>query len=187
MTCDPTTVPAPDEVDIPSLKTDTEKSEIGGLRPDGQGQYAPAFQRRRHSTISDPHMTRSPRRHQRGRRRRRARRWLGRRSCRLPLAEGRCDELPNHRAGRRFRWRVVLESIPWPVLRQRLVLLPSAAGGNAVLSLEEVRRRPSRFASTARASHEDSSCTRARCFTLASTRCDGMSRSTVACHNGSRR
>ncbi len=34
-----------------------------------------------------------------------------------------------------------------------------------------------RFASTARASQRNSSCTRARCFTLAQTRCDGMNRS----------
>ena len=62
MTCDPTTVPAPDEVDIPTLRNKYREERDRRLRPDGQEQYAAAFQETEAVDFSDPHMTRSSRR-----------------------------------------------------------------------------------------------------------------------------
>ena len=62
MTCDPTTVPAPDEVDIPTLRNMYREERDRRLRPDGQEQYAAAFQETEAVDFSDPHMTRSSRR-----------------------------------------------------------------------------------------------------------------------------
>ena len=62
MTCDPTTVPAPDEVDIPTLRDKYREERDRRLRPDGQEQYAAAFQETEAVDFSDPHMTRSSRR-----------------------------------------------------------------------------------------------------------------------------
>ena len=59
MTCDPTTVPAPREVDIPSLKNRYREERDRRLRSDGQGQYAPAFQNAEALDYSDPHMPRT--------------------------------------------------------------------------------------------------------------------------------
>ena len=62
MTCDPTTVPAPDEVDIPTLRNKYRDERDRRLRPDGQEQYAAAFQETEAVDFSDPHMARSSRR-----------------------------------------------------------------------------------------------------------------------------
>ena len=61
MTCDPTIVPAPHEVDIPSLRNKYQEERDRRLRPDGQEQYAAAFQETEALDFSDPHMTRSSR------------------------------------------------------------------------------------------------------------------------------
>ena len=61
MTCDPTTVPAPDEVDIDTLRDRYREERDRRLRPDGQEQYAAAFQETEAVDFSDPHMTRSSR------------------------------------------------------------------------------------------------------------------------------
>ena len=61
MTCDPTTVPAPDEVDIHTLRNRYREERDRRLRPDGQEQYAAAFQETEAVDFSDPHMTRSSR------------------------------------------------------------------------------------------------------------------------------
>ena len=50
MNCDPTNVPAPHEVDIPSLKNKYREERDRRLRLDGQEQYAAAFQELRHLT-----------------------------------------------------------------------------------------------------------------------------------------
>ena len=61
MTCDPTMVPAPREVDIPSLKNRYREERDRRLRSDGQRQYAPAFQNGEALDYSDPHMPRKSR------------------------------------------------------------------------------------------------------------------------------
>ncbi len=61
MTCDPTMVPAPDEVDISTLRDKYREERDRRLRPDGQAQYAAAFQETEALDFSDPHMTRLPR------------------------------------------------------------------------------------------------------------------------------
>ena len=61
MTCDPTMVPAPHEVDIPSLRNKYQEERDRRLRPDGQEQYAAAFQETETLDFSDPHMTPSSR------------------------------------------------------------------------------------------------------------------------------
>ena len=61
MTCDPTMVPAPREVDIPSLKNRYREERDRRLRSDGQRQYAPAFQNGEALDYSDPHMARKSR------------------------------------------------------------------------------------------------------------------------------
>ena len=61
MTCDPTAVPAPDEVDIDTLRDRYREERDRRLRPDGQEQYAAAFQETEAVDFSDPHMTRSSR------------------------------------------------------------------------------------------------------------------------------
>ncbi len=58
MTCDPTNVPAPDEVDIPSLKNMYREERDRRLRLDGQEQYAAAFEDPEAVDYSDPHMAR---------------------------------------------------------------------------------------------------------------------------------
>ena len=58
MTCDPPVVPAPREVDIPSLKNRYREERDRRLRSDGQGQYAPAFHNAEALDYSDPHMPR---------------------------------------------------------------------------------------------------------------------------------
>lgn len=62
MNCDPTNVPAPHEVDIPSLKTKYREERDRRLRLDGQEQYAPAFQDAAALDYSDPHMPKVSRR-----------------------------------------------------------------------------------------------------------------------------
>ncbi len=61
MTCDPTNVPAPHEVDIETLRDKYREERDRRLRPDGQEQYAAAFQESEAVDFSDPHMTRSSR------------------------------------------------------------------------------------------------------------------------------
>ncbi|WP_319455626.1 MULTISPECIES: NAD(P)/FAD-dependent oxidoreductase [unclassified Mycobacterium] len=62
MTCDPTMVPAPHEVDIPSLRNKYREERDRRLRPDGQEQYDAASQKTEALDFSDPHMARSSRR-----------------------------------------------------------------------------------------------------------------------------
>ena len=62
MNCDPTNVPAPHEVDIPSLKNKYREERDRRLRLDGQEQYAPAFQDAEALDYSDPHMPQVSRR-----------------------------------------------------------------------------------------------------------------------------
>ena len=54
MTCDPTMVPAPHEVDIPSLRTKYREERDRRLRPDGQEQYAAAFQETEAARLQRP-------------------------------------------------------------------------------------------------------------------------------------
>ena len=61
MTCDPTTVPARQEVDIPTLRSKYREERDRRLRPDGQEQYAAASQETEALDFSDPHMKRSSR------------------------------------------------------------------------------------------------------------------------------
>ena len=144
MTCEPTTYRWPRRWTSRRCENRYREERERRIRPEGQRAVRACMptnggrtrlQRPAHGSVRTPTV-------ERGRRRRHPRRWLGRRTGRLPLSEGGRRELPNHRAGRRFRRRVVLESIPGTVLRQRLLLLPSASGGNGVRALEEVRRRP---------------------------------------------
>ena len=61
MTCDPTAVPAPHEVDIETLRDKYREERDRRLRPDGQEQYAAAFQETEAVDFTDPHMTQSSR------------------------------------------------------------------------------------------------------------------------------
>ncbi|MCV7380783.1 monooxygenase [Mycobacterium alsense] len=58
MNCDPTNVPAPHAVDIPSLKNKYREERDRRLRLDGQEQYAPAFEDAEALDYSDPYTPR---------------------------------------------------------------------------------------------------------------------------------
>lgn len=58
MTCEPTNLPAPDEVDIPALRDRYRNERNRRLHPEGQYQYTPAVDKTGPLDYSDPHMPR---------------------------------------------------------------------------------------------------------------------------------
>ena len=62
MTCEPTTLPDPDDVDIESLRQRYRWERDRRVRPEGQRQYAPASETSAGLDYSDPHMPRVSRR-----------------------------------------------------------------------------------------------------------------------------
>ena len=61
MTCEPTNIPAADQMDIPALRQKYREERNLRLRPEGQEQYTPAAERSDAIDYSDPHMPRLPR------------------------------------------------------------------------------------------------------------------------------
>lgn len=61
MSCEPTHLPDPEELDIPALREKYREERNRRLRPDGQEQYAPAVEEAQALDFSDPHMPRQPR------------------------------------------------------------------------------------------------------------------------------
>jgi cation diffusion facilitator CzcD-associated flavoprotein CzcO len=61
MTCEPTAVPDPEDVDIAVLREKYREERDRRLRPDGQEQYTPASEETRAIDYSDPHMPRKSR------------------------------------------------------------------------------------------------------------------------------
>ncbi|MCF6388227.1 NAD(P)/FAD-dependent oxidoreductase [Mycobacterium sp. MBM] len=61
MTCEPTQVPGPDDVDIAALREKYRQERDLRLRPDGQEQYATAAEATAAVDYSDPHTPRTPR------------------------------------------------------------------------------------------------------------------------------
>jgi cation diffusion facilitator CzcD-associated flavoprotein CzcO len=61
MTCDPTNLPDPEDVDIAALRKRYRDERNRRLRPEGQEQYAPAVEGIEAIDYSDPHMPRMPR------------------------------------------------------------------------------------------------------------------------------
>ena len=61
MTCEPTTVPDPDDVDIPTLRQRYQWERDRRLRPEGQAQYAAASDASAALDYTDPHMPRASR------------------------------------------------------------------------------------------------------------------------------
>ena len=58
MTCEPTQLPDPLDVDIAALREKYREERIRRLRPDGQKQYTPAAEATQAIDYSDPHMPR---------------------------------------------------------------------------------------------------------------------------------
>lgn len=61
MTCEPTNIPAADQMDIPALRQKYREERNLRLRPEGQEQYTPAAEGSDAIDYSDPHMPRLPR------------------------------------------------------------------------------------------------------------------------------
>ncbi|GAB3037205.1 flavin-containing monooxygenase [Mycobacterium bourgelatii] len=61
MSCEPTHLPDPDQLDIPALREKYREERDRRLRPDGQEQYAPAVEGEQALDYSDPHMPRQDR------------------------------------------------------------------------------------------------------------------------------
>ena len=61
MTCEPTIVPDPEDVDIPTLRQRYRRERDRRLRPEGQRQYAPASETSAALDYSDPHLPRTSR------------------------------------------------------------------------------------------------------------------------------
>lgn len=61
MTCEPTTVPSTEEVDIPALREKYRHERDKRIRPEGQKQYVEAAKDPSHSYEADPHMPIEPR------------------------------------------------------------------------------------------------------------------------------
>lgn len=61
MSCEPTDLPAPGDVDIPALRERYRQERDRRLRPEGQEQYAAAVEQEHALDYSDPYLPRQPR------------------------------------------------------------------------------------------------------------------------------
>ena len=138
--CQPTETP--DDIDIPALR---EKYRQRARKAAARRRFQ-AVRRTRgrlRGLLRDrPALAAAgPRADLGGHRRRRARRRLRRPAVRRPPEEGRRRRCPDHRAGRRLRRRLVLEPLSRHPVRQRILLLHTAARRARLHAEQEVRRR----------------------------------------------
>ena len=178
MNCDPTIRACPTQVDIPSLKNKYREERDRRLRLDGQEQYAPAFEDAEALDYSDPHMPQV------------SRQAVSDDVDVVVLGGGWAGVLAGYhlRKAGVTDFRIIEQagdfggvwywnrypglscdndSYCYLPLLEEMQFFPS----------KKVRRRSRDPRVLPRRRKRNSGCIRARCFTLASTRCDGTNRS----------